>query len=113
MICQDKPINTIDIDVITQKIILAGVMAELWGHRWSVFSVADRGDGAGQSRPRGVFGRVWPPALLGSRVAGMSVPLAGCEGGGGDQSAGSATACWFGLSIAHLCGDLVCAKLRR
>ena len=29
MICQDKPINTTDINVITQKIILTGVMAAL------------------------------------------------------------------------------------
>ena len=44
---------------------------------------------------------------IGSGVAGVSLPLAR------DQGAGSATACWFGLSIAHLCGDLVCTKLRR
>ena len=54
MTCRDKPINTTDINVITQKIILAGVMAELWGHRWPVFSVADRGDGAGGHGAGGV-----------------------------------------------------------
>ena len=80
-ICQDKPINTTDINVITQKIILAGVMAELWGHRWPVFSVADRGDGAGGRGAGGVRRRVWPPALLRPGPAGVPVSLATGEGG--------------------------------
>ena len=30
-----------------------------------------------------MFGRAWPPALLGSRIAGVSLLLAGGEGGPG------------------------------